>query len=210
MRGRKEEKRCEEETTINEGCVEPSRDRSHRGNCWLMALLLYDLRREAFVGSAANNARFSKNHNRRFFEVFSSLVISCDFARLAALYSNNTSQESLHLCREVTLHQTGGLWLRRAVQHPPLISKQCFRPNFCQSLCWANAGKVWSAAPLLWLNRTFVFPAFLHHITAREEKHTYRFYIFSCLSSTIKHPFPEWMMNNFAFSKEHPSISYQI
>lgn len=75
-----------------------------------MALLVYsDLRREALVGPAAKDATFSKNHNRRFFEVFSSSVVSCDFAQLAALYSNNTSQESLHLCREVTLHQTGGL-----------------------------------------------------------------------------------------------------
>lgn len=75
-----------------------------------MALLLYsDLRREALVGAAAKDAPFSRNHNRCFFEVFSSSVISCGFARLAALCSNNTSQESLHLCREVTLHQTGGL-----------------------------------------------------------------------------------------------------
>lgn len=109
MRGREEEERCEEETSVNEGCVEPSRDRSHRGNCWLvMELLVYYGSGMGggglLVGPAAKDSTFSKKS-----QPSASSAISCDFARLAALCSNSTSQEWLHLCREVTLHQTGGL-----------------------------------------------------------------------------------------------------
>lgn len=94
VRGRKEEKRCKEETTVDEGCVGPWRDRSHRGNCWLMALLVYsDLRREALVGPAAKDATFLAAPLRSFHLRWSAATL-----RDSPPFTQTTQAKSRSIC----------------------------------------------------------------------------------------------------------------